>query len=152
MGNSTAQPQPRRTIFGCAGPVVCALMAFAMIVGILISAVPTDGSTIVLTLTFSLMAFVVEQTVQRQLTLAAVGRTAQALIDDTHQAYFRGDHCWVKYHFTTEAGQLIDGRSPVSSEDLLVYTQGSPVDVFYDPENPRTNMLAQAMWAVTWDE
>jgi hypothetical protein len=152
----------KRTFVALAGPVALWAVAFvlpAVGLGLEWQQVPGaakgtwDPSVFVWCGCFAaVMGAIVESEVRVQLRLAREGREAEAIIDEMKQRTVGRDHAMVWYHFTTEAGEMVEGKCFVSQLDSVTMERGSKMGVYYDGERPRRNRLVQRMWGVEWVE
>src|SRR4051812_15588965 len=82
-------------------------------------------------------AILFEQSARQQLALARIGRTALAVVGEVHRQGMRYDNPYVTFHFTTDAGEVVEGTCPTSEIDRLVMTTGARIEVLYEPTNPK---------------
>jgi hypothetical protein len=157
MADTQNQPRPRRSFLGYILPFLSTILIAAMALSFFLRATVNwanvDPQWVMIGIaTLSLLIWMLaESQVEKQLSLARTGLTTQAIVDEAHRDWGRDNRGWVKYHFTvTETGHVIEGKSTVSQDDILVLTEGSAADVFYDADEPTKNILALSMWAVTW--
>ena len=154
MSNTAAEPQPRRSILGSFAPLIFVALTSA-VTGQLFFSISNhafEPQWIIFGAVIAVIGLLVEFDIRKQLSLARDGCIATAKIDETHHGYGRNDHDWVTYHFTTQAGELVDGKCTVGMEEIAAYSQGSVFEVYYDPQNPKKQKMVTAMWGVKWDD